>query len=349
MKAIEFNWPILGQNRIKNFLQKSIANQAFAHAYIFAGPKKTGKTKAAKLMAKSILCEKYSQFYHEQSSQKAVVPCGQCLHCVHFEKGIHPDVYFLEREKKKNSDELKSQIVIGQIRSLQEKINKRAFLNSYKIIIASEADLLNEDAGNALLKTLEEPSRKTVLFLIVRDKRNILETIVSRCQVINFSAVSKTDIYDYLIQQNASREQARVFSKIAHGRPTRAMKLFSNDDEFLRFKENQMEFLNALDKELFEKFIFAQAESVHSNDDLIKKIDEWMILIRDLLMNEIGIIHELVNEHLIENFNQLKGKRSPKELLELLKDLEKIKTDIKHNINIKLLLENFFLKHTKIC
>ena len=83
----------------------------------------------------------------------------------------------------------KSVISVSQIRELQEKINKRAFLNSYKIVIIPEAECLNQESGNALLKTLEEPTAKTVIILIATSKENVLPTIISRCQKFKFLPV----------------------------------------------------------------------------------------------------------------------------------------------------------------
>ncbi len=344
MSNIEFNWPILGQERIKKYLQKSLVNEYFTHAYLFVGPEKIGKTKTAKLIAKTLLCENYKKYQEKLAKENLKVPCGQCQYCQQFEKNIHPDVHYLERQSKESGEDLKTQISIIQVREMQKRISNKAFLNSYKIVIIPEADFLTEEASNSLLKTLEEPTQKTVVFLIAKDKKNLLTTIVSRCQALTFSVIGKNDIYEYLIGKDANRDQAKQFSQMAQGRPTRAMKLFSNAQQYSELKDEQIRFLEILGGSSIEKFSFVDEIHNEKKDVLIDKINEWSMLLRDLLFIQLDIRKEVANNHLLENLNQIEGKFSQIKLLELISKLERVKNDINKNINIKLTLENFFLK-----
>ncbi|HUT22066.1 MAG TPA: DNA polymerase III subunit delta' [Candidatus Bipolaricaulota bacterium] len=344
MKDLEFDWPILGQEKIKKFLQKSVKNESFTHAYLFYGPNNVGKTLTAKLFAKTLLCENYKKFREGASDSKLKVPCNQCSHCRQFEKNIHPDVNFLERELNSEGDDSKTQISIKQVQGLQDKISKRAFLNSYKIVLVPQADSLNEKASNSLLKTLEEPAQKTVIILIARSKNNLLDTIVSRCQSFSFSAVSKADIYDYLLGQSASRDQAKIFSRLALGRPTRAMRLLSNGDQYSALQDNQAGFLRALCGGVKEKFFFADEFSQKKKDDLLSDANEWSIVLRDLLLTEMGAAEKISNIHLADDLLKLRGRFSCDHLTALLFGVESLRQDIIKNINIKLSLENFFLK-----
>jgi len=344
MSNIEFSWPILGQDRIKKYLQKSLVNESFTHAYLFVGPDKIGKTKTAKLIAKTLLCENFRKYQDKLVKEDLTVPCGQCQHCQQFGKNIHPDVHYLERQSKETSDDLKTQISITQVREMQKRIANKAFLNSYKVVIVPEADFLTEEASNSLLKTLEEPAKKTVVFLMAKDKKNLLTTIISRCQSLTFSVIGKKDIYEYLISKEANRDQAKQFSQIAQGRPTRAMKLFSNTQQYGDLKDEQIRFLEILNSNAVEKFSFVDQMQKEKKDVLIDKINEWSILLRDLLFIELNVQNEVANIHLFENLSQLQGKFSQIKLLDLISRLEKVKNDINTNINIKLTLENFFLK-----
>ncbi|MFZ5364594.1 MAG: ATP-binding protein [Patescibacteria group bacterium] len=339
MKDIEFDWPILGQERIKTFLQKSLANEAFSHAYLFLGPENIGKTKTAKLMAESLLCHNFSS----RSGNSLKVPCGECAHCQQFEKGIHPDVYFLELEKKEGFDELKNQISVKQVRGLQSRISKHAFLNSYKVVIAPRADFLTAEAQNSLLKTLEEPARKTVLFLIADSRKSLLDTIASRCQIINFNLIGRHDIYDYLLGHSANRDQAKDFSKLAFGRPTRAMKLFSHPDDFASLRDSQIRFLESLDSGLADRFIFAASASEKNKEQIIDNATEWQGLLRDVLLVLTENDSEISNRFAEANLRTLAGKYRVSQIRELIARLEKLKLNVNKNINIKLMLENFFL------
>jgi len=200
-KEINFDWPIVGHDKIKGFLQTTIRNNVLSHAFIFEGPAQVGKTLTAKLFANSIVCDGFENLKEE----KVTLPCHRCDACRQFSKNMHPDFYVLEREINEKTGVKKNFITVAQIRALQEKINKRAFLNSYKIVLIPEAQYLNQEASNCLLKTLEEPAARTIMILITPNRDALLPTIQSRCQVLKFLPIIKERIYEYLLAQGANK------------------------------------------------------------------------------------------------------------------------------------------------
>src|SRR3989344_1191746 len=166
-------WPIVGHSHIVSYLQNSLNNLKLAHAYLFVGLDHVGKAAVAGYFINSLVCQNLEV-------EALAVPCGECQSCRQALSGNHPDVYWLARELNEKTDKLKKNISIEQVRQLQNKLSLRSFLNSYKIAVVSEAQTLSAEAANSLLKTLEEPSARTVLILLAENLARLPQTIVSR-------------------------------------------------------------------------------------------------------------------------------------------------------------------------
>ena len=154
----QFKWPIIGHSNIVSYLKKCLATNNASHAYLFVGQSHIGKTTVAESFVNSLICENL----HQGNGQ---VPCGACQCCQQLSNKIHPDVYWLKREINEKTGELRKNISIEQIRELQNKLSLHSFLNSYKVAVINEAEALSQEAANSILKTLEEPTAKTVLII----------------------------------------------------------------------------------------------------------------------------------------------------------------------------------------
>ena len=344
--GIEFNWPIIGHESIKKFLQTSVANQGLSHAYLFYGPAKVGKTLTARLFARTVLCNNYKNFsFTEKNNQSLTMPCGTCSACSQFEKGIHADFHVVEREENDKTGKLKSSISVLQIRELTEKISKRSFQNSYKIIIIPEAHLLNQEAANCLLKTLEEPSPRTIIILISPSKELLLPTILSRCQQMKFLAVRREEIYDYLLKQGANHSEALEFAGVSEGRPTVAMNFFSHPEQFDEHKSRAKfwwEFLltNASDRfRLIEKMI----EDEEGTDELFDRLDQLSGLARDLWLVKNYQNDLICHVYLKEELKAAESKFNEVQIGRLMRQTEETKKYLRMNVNPRLALENLAL------
>ena len=149
----EFNWPLVGNDHIVEYLAKSIANNNIGGSYIFTGPDNLGKTTVAKYFANALVCLNKEQ-------GEGILPCGQCSACEQVNKQIHGDVHLIKKEKDKKN------ISIEQVREFIRVLGMASFLNSYKIGIIKHAESLSLEASNALLKTLEEPKVKVIIILV---------------------------------------------------------------------------------------------------------------------------------------------------------------------------------------
>lgn len=165
---------VVGQDHIIKTLKNSIAQNKIAHAYLFCGPRGTGKTSVAKLLAKAVNC-----------TSNDLVPCGECPNCLEFQNGDHPDVIEMDAASNNGVDE---------IRELIEKVKYMPIQGRYKIYIIDEVHMLSSSAFNALLKTLEEPPSHIIFILATTDPQKVLPTIISRCQRYNFSKVDNKDM-----------------------------------------------------------------------------------------------------------------------------------------------------------
>lgn len=169
---------VAGQEHIVKTLKNALATGKIAHAYLFAGPRGTGKTTMAKLFAKALNCEE--GIGHQ---------CNECKNCVSIIEGNHPDVLELDAASNNGVDE---------IRDLIDKVKYGTILGRYKVYIIDEVHMLSTGAFNALLKTLEEPPEHVVFILATTEPHKILPTILSRCQRYDFTKVSEVDIKERL-------------------------------------------------------------------------------------------------------------------------------------------------------
>ncbi|WP_448375522.1 DNA polymerase III subunit gamma/tau [Fervidobacterium sp.] len=166
---------IVGQEHIKRLLKNALRNKKINHAYIFAGPRGTGKTTTARILAKSLNCE--NNQYGE--------PCNECSSCRAIDSGSHLDVIELDAASNRGIDE---------VRKIRDGVNFTPVMGKYKVYIIDEVHMLTREAFNALLKTLEEPPGHVVFVLATTNPEKIPPTIISRCHVLEFRNISKDEM-----------------------------------------------------------------------------------------------------------------------------------------------------------
>ncbi|MBO7536389.1 MAG: DNA polymerase III subunit gamma/tau, partial [Bacilli bacterium] len=166
---------VVGQEVVVKTLQNAIANNKISHAYLFAGPRGTGKTTVARIFAKTLNCE----------NPVLQEPCDKCRSCYEIADGISPDVIEIDAASNNGVDE---------IRDIREKAKFLPSGTKYKIYIIDEVHMLSTGAFNALLKTLEEPPAHVVFILATTEVQKIPSTIASRCQRFEFKALTVSEI-----------------------------------------------------------------------------------------------------------------------------------------------------------
>lgn len=195
---------VIGQRHVVQTLKHAVEKGRIAQCYLFSGPRGAGKTSLARILAKSLNCER----------GPTVQPCQACVSCVEIAQGRSPDVLEIDGASNRG---------INEIRNLQEVLRYRPLRGRYKVVIIDEVHMLTQEAFNALLKTLEEPPPHVVFVLATTEFRKVPLTIVSRCQQMEFHRIGEDDIYRRLIficdteGIEAEAEALRLLARAADG------------------------------------------------------------------------------------------------------------------------------------
>ncbi|HAJ57121.1 MAG TPA: DNA polymerase III subunit delta' [Candidatus Omnitrophica bacterium] len=192
---------IIGQESAIALLKRSFSIRRVAHAYVFLGPEGIGKKKTALSFTSLLACE---------DTQKTDEACGRCPSCLKASSGAHPDIQWVYPDGQF--------VKIDAIREACRRLSLKGFESSFKALVIPEAGALNEESSNALLKTLEEPSRDSVIILIAPSIKSILPTIASRCQRVAFASLNPGALFKILQDKfEVGRQEAGYLAGISCG------------------------------------------------------------------------------------------------------------------------------------
>ena len=236
---------VVAQKSLTTTLKNAIQNGKLAHAYLFCGPRGVGKTTCARIFAKTINCE------HPTPDGE---PCNECESCISFNQQRSFTIYELDAASNNSVDD---------IRLLNEQVRIPPQVGRYKVYIIDEVHMLSTTAFNAFLKTLEEPPAHAIFILATTEKHKIIPTILSRCQIYDFSRIESADIISHLQQiaqkegLNAEYEALRIVAQKSDGCMRDALSLF---DQMVSFTQGNLtyskviESLNVLDYDYYFRF-----------------------------------------------------------------------------------------------
>jgi len=315
---------IKGQSQAIRILQKEIATSAVSGAYLFTGPSGVGKGLTALTFAKTLNCKR-----------EGIDSCDRCSSCRKIDHYNHPDVRMITPEK--------DSIKIEQIRNLKREISYKIYEGKKKVWIIEEADKFSLEAGNSLLKILEEPPAQTVLILISQTQEKLLPTILSRCEIIRFFPLSLKEIEEIITEQvPRNSQEIHLLARLARGKAGEALRLIKEKDAL----KNRDEVLNALEKEMSieEVFKLTTKWANYERKELERILDIILFWFRDILILKQGEEGRLINYDKIKGLKKQKKKYSLKEIRQIMETIEKTRYYLKNNVSQKLALEALWLK-----
>lgn len=318
---------IIGHEDIVKHFKSSIELGKVSHAYILNGEKGSGKRTLAGIVAKSLQCEGGSPD-----------PCGACKSCMQAESGNQPDIIWVKHEKPSviSVDEIRSQIV--------NDIDLKPYSSKYKIYIVPDSQLMNPQAQNALLKTLEEPPEYAVIMLLTNNVDKFLPTILSRCIVLNFKPVEPLHMMEYLVSQlDVDQAKARFCTDFAQGNLGKAVRLAISPD-YNEIKEDSIRILRRIQDMGMEEITLAVKNMGKYKLDIADYIDIMTMWFRDILMVKIS---NSPNKILFkEEFSTMKkqaSKVSYEGIEEILQAMDKLKIRLEANVNFDIAMELMLL------
>lgn len=309
---------IRGQVNAVAFLEAVLKGGRVAHSYIFSGPAGVGKMTAAIWFAAGILCEQ----------PQDDVPCGVCSACRKIAKGSYPYLRIISPEK--------NTIKISQIREINDFLKYKVEESVYRFIIIDEAHSMTPEAANSLLKILEEPPVRTTFILLVDYISKVFPTIISRCQVVNFTTLSRKTISEILLEKGFKEESIPAVLPVAQGSAGRALEL-SEDEALKENREKIISFLIGLPVSSRKALEFAEE---CSGMEISLCLSIVLSCYRDFLVLDGGNTGQVINSDLLGSF---KGKFNRDRLYKSIDSIMEAQEAAGRNANKQLVLENLFL------
>ena len=330
---------LLGQDEALRHLHRLAEGGRLPHALLFMGPDSVGKFTAARLLAKGLLCQ--------GQQRRPLDACGVCAACQKFDSGNHADLHVVTTDER--------QLKIDAIRAAERGLRLHAVEGGVKVLLVDDAHRMNVQSQNALLKTLEEPPGRTHIILTTARLKNILPTVVSRCQRVAFRALPADLVVSTLVDMRGLTDpQARLLASLAGGSLGRAMQLDS--EEVLTLRDRIAELDRALEPKTARGAMDAMATATRLADDRTR-FGEAMLLLQIWLQDQMRLAADpdldVSNVDRVDDLQHLAAARGLHGVLLRLRAVNETRRQLEmpYNFNAQLLAEQLCLDlagHTRV-
>jgi len=321
------DWNILGHEWAVAMLQQHAARGEVRHAYLFCGPPGLGRRTLALRLAQALNCE---------TPIRAGIPCRACRNCKQIEAMQHPDMNVIKAETEGGT------LKVDQVREVQHSLSLKPYQAKYRIALFLRFQEANDNAANALLKTLEEAPSYAVLLLTADNPEQLLPTIVSRCEILRLRPLPIAAIEADLIEHGVDAERARLLAHISGGRPGYARKLVE-DGSLLEKREERLDDLQTLlPAARVEKFSYAD-KLAKDKDSMRQAILIWLSYWRDVMLRAAQAETPLVNIDRNMEIEFLAARLDLSSARRVVNDLENALEKMERNVNPRLLAEVLLL------
>jgi DNA polymerase III subunit delta' len=344
-------WPVVGHERAVSVLRNAITRGMVAHAYMFTGPNGVGKRTLALAFAMTLNCQS------EPPEGQGVpdIPCGLCASCSRILRGEHPDVIEVNLETQaalaedagKGKSTPAKELKIDTVREMQRTVGLSPYMGRYKVFVIGDADKLNEEASNALLKTLEEPPSQTVLILLAPDASSVLPTISSRCVQVPLRPLRKAEVARALESQwGAEPEQAERLAALASGRLGWAVTMLRERGR-LENRGKALEEMALLSGGTVTERVNAATryakQFTDSRQELYAALDTWEGWWRDLVVVNTGATDLVMNVDQLPALQSLARRIDASKAYEAIVLIQQTRQQLAENVNPRLALESLTL------
>jgi DNA polymerase III subunit delta' len=326
------NWDLTGHEWAVDMLKKHVIHGTTRHAYLFAGPPGLGRRTLALRFAQALNCKTPAQ---------VGIPCGTCRDCKQIEAMGHADLTVVQAETEGGI------MKVDQIRDLRRTLTLKPYQSNYRVALFLRFQEANDNASNALLKTLEEAPSYAILILTADNPEQLLPTIVSRCEVLRLRPSSIEEVKKDLESRGVGSDRAGLIAHISGGRPGYARRLVEDDALLDKREERLNDLLTLLSASRVEKFAYADKLS-KDKESMRQAILFWLSYWRDVMLRTAQVETSLVNVDRNVEIEELAGQSNLSSARKVVGNLENALEQMEKNVNPRLLAEVLLLDLPKV-